>query len=440
MSDDHVRAAGLVEREALCVRAVERVEAQVGRVRLHSHVVEERRERDAAPGHVGHAPAGHALEVAHEIGLGKRSEVRQRQRGRRVDEAVDGEPVVGLAHRGQRARDRVDAEATGRRQERGDARAVVERDRAQEPLEARLHLGAPDDACRADAEHAEEDSAADGCALRRLRLVDIGHRADHTFHLGRADVTPEQSPLETLVFQMIFSSRRYLRGRGEVDRHPLGHRTEDLGRLAVGVDRGDRTAVVTALAQRRDQRHLGEQGNAETIGEHLAAAAAEQLVARAVVGGEPRHVLDDALHLEVHLLGHEPGSLRHRLSRRLRCRDHVGLGARQVLRERERDVAGAGGQVEQQEVGVVPVDIGEELLERLVQHRPAPDDWLIVASEEAHRDAAHAPRLGRQQHLVDHHRFAVGAQHARDREAVDVGVDHTDRVAAAEPARPPGSS
>ena len=43
-------------------------------------------------------------------------------------------------------------------------------------------------------------------------------------------------------------------------------------------------------------------------------------------------------------------------------------------------------------------------------------------------DAPHAPLLGRQQHVVDHNRVAVGAEHAGDGEAVDVGVDDADRV------------
>ena len=45
--------------------------------------------------------------------------------------------------------------------------------------------------------------------------------------------------------------------------------------------------VVAALAQRRHQRHLAEQRDLEPVGQLLAAAGAEQLVARAVVAGEP---------------------------------------------------------------------------------------------------------------------------------------------------------
>ena len=88
-----------------------------------------------------------------------------------------------------------------------------------------------------------------------------------------------------------------------------------------------------------------------------------------------------------------------------------------------------GGQVDEEVVGLVPVHVGEELLERLVQHRAPPDDRLVLLGEEAHRDAAHAVGLGRDEHLVDHDRRAVDAEHAGDREAPHVGVDDGDRLA-----------
>ena len=187
--------------------------------------------------------------------------------------------------------------------------------------------------------------------------------------------------------------------------------------------------VVAAVAQRRHERQLGEQRHVELGGQLGAAAGAEDLVALAVVAGEPRHVLDDAAHRQVDLRRHRRREAGDLLGGRLRRRDDVDLAARQVLAERDGDVAGAGRHVDEQEVGLVPVDVGEELLERLVQHRAAPDDGLALGHEVADRDAAHAPRLGRQQHLVDDDRLAVGAEHAGDREAVDVGVDDADRVA-----------
>ena len=67
------------------------------------------------------------------------------------------------------------------------------------------------------------------------------------------------------------------------------------------------------------------------------------------------------------------------------------LRLRQQLGERHRDVAGAGRQVEQQVVELAPVDVLEELLDRLVEHRAAPDDGGVLLDEEAdrhHLDAA----------------------------------------------------
>ena len=129
------------------------------------------------------------------------------------------------------------------------------------------------------------------------------------------------------------------------------------------------------------------------------------------------------------LLRHVRGALRDLLRRGLRRGDDDDLGARQELRHRERDVAGAGRHVDDEEVGLAPVHVGEELLERLVQHRAAPDDRLVLAGEEAHRDQRHAVRVGRHDHVVDDGRRAVDAEHARHREAPHVGVDRGDPVA-----------
>ena len=71
---------------------------------------------------------------------------------------------------------------------------------------------------------------------------------------------------------------------------------------------------------------------------------------------------------------HLRGALGDALRGRLRRRHERRLGARQQLPEREADVAGAGRHVDQQVVERAPVDVGEELLERAVQHRAAPHD------------------------------------------------------------------
>ena len=58
----------------------------------------------------------------------------------------------------------------------------------------------------------------------------------------------------------------------------------------------------------------------------------------------------------------EPGPLGHLGGRLLRGGDHQQLGVRDQLGSRDRDVAGARGKVEQQDVQVAPEDVGEELV------------------------------------------------------------------------------
>ena len=103
------------------------------------------------------------------------------------------------------------------------------------------------------------------------------------------------------------------------------------------------------------ERDLREQRHAELVGELLATAGAEELVARAVVAGEPRHVLDHADHVEVDLLRHRRRALRDALRRGLRRGDDDHLGAREELRDRQRDVAGARRHVDDEVVELAPV-------------------------------------------------------------------------------------
>ena len=131
------------------------------------------------------------------------------------------------------------------------------------------------------------------------------------------------------------------------------------------------------------------------------------------------------------LSGHVGAAFRHRLRRRLRRGDDQELGLGEELGERHRDVAGPRWQVEQQVLQLAPGDVLEELLDRLVQHRPAPDDGGVLLDEEA--DRHHLDATGRFQRqdlaLAVDLRFAVDAEHARDRVAVDVAVERPGRVA-----------
>ena len=99
------------------------------------------------------------------------------------------------------------------------------------------------------------------------------------------------------------------------------------------------------------------------------------------------------------------------------------------MAERQGDVSGARGHVNQQEVGLVPKHVGQKLLERLVQHWAAPDHRLAFWYEVANADATDTVAFGRNQHLVDHNRLSIGTEHARHAVSVNVGVDDAHRVA-----------
>ena len=68
----------------------------------------------------------------------------------------------------------------------------------------------------------------------------------------------------------------------------------------------------------------------------------------------------------------------------LRRGDDHGARHGHLLRERELDVAGARRQVDHEVVEVAPAGLGEELLERLGDHRAAPDHGRVLLDEEAH--------------------------------------------------------
>src|SRR5690606_24961109 len=106
-------------------------------------------------------------------------------------------------------------------------------------------------------------------------------------------------------------------GGGQLHVDPLGDAGEGGGRLAIGVGDHDGAPGVAALPQLGQEGHLAQEGGAEAVGQLVATTGAEELVALAVVAREPAHVLDDALHGEVHLLGHEAGPLGHLLGGRL---------------------------------------------------------------------------------------------------------------------------
>src|ERR687895_2760531 len=179
-----------------------------------------------------------------------------------------------------------------------------------------------------------------------------------------------------------------LRGRGD---HATGGVEERLRGRCVRFDQHVRANLVGASPKLLLQRDLAEQRNVQLVGEQLAAALAEDREALPARRGEAGHVLDHAGDLEVEAQGRLGGALRHLLGRRLRRRHDHELRLRQQLRQRHRHVAGARRQVDQQVVELAPVHVLQELADRLVEHRPAPGDRLVLlVQEELDRDHLNA--------------------------------------------------
>ena len=125
---------------------------------------------------------------------------------------------------------------------------------------------------------------------------------------------------------------------------------------------------------------------------------------RAARTDEVAHVLDDAERRDVELLVHRERATAVGERHLLRRRDDDRARDRHRLAEAQHDVARSGRQIDDQIVEVRPPHFTEELLQRPVQHRPAPDDRRVVSREEGHRDDLHPVLLGR------HDLLAVGRE------------------------------
>ena len=72
------------------------------------------------------------------------------------------------------------------------------------------------------------------------------------------------------------------------------------------------------------------------------------------------------------------------------------------------------------------MDVREELLERLVQHRPAPHDGRVLVEEEPDRHQLQVAADRRNHHVVHRNRLLMHAEHVRNRVPVHVPVEHSD--------------
>ena len=117
----------------------------------------------------------------------------------------------------------------------------------------------------------------------------------------------------------------------------------------------------------------------------------------------------------------------------LRRRDDDRPRQSDLLGERELRVAGARRHVHDQDVELSPSDVPQELLDRLHDHRPAPDDGRVLVHEEAERHEPDAEAIERQDRpsVRIELRTLVHAHHDRDRRSVDVRVHQSDRGTAA---------
>jgi hypothetical protein len=148
---------------------------------------------------------------------------------------------------------------------------------------------------------------------------------------------------------------------------------------------------------------------------------------RADVAG---HVLHHAQDRRAHLGEHRHAAADVEQRDVLRRGDDDGARQRDLLDERQRRVAGAGRQVDDEEVRRPPVHVAQELPHDAHHDRPAPDDGRLLVEEEAHRHEPDAVTLEGNDALVRRRgRARVGTEHDRDARAVDVGVHEADAVA-----------
>ena len=149
---------------------------------------------------------------------------------------------------------------------------------------------------------------------------------------------------------------------------------------------------------------------------------------RDVVAGraaEARHVFDQAQDRNAHLLEHRDAAPRVDQGDVLRRRDDDRAGQRRLLRHGELRVAGAGRQVDDENIEIVPCHFAQHLRDRRDHHRPAPDHGVVFLDQKADRHHLDAKTLHRLQHArADLPRLAAQAEQFWLRRAVNVGVEN----------------
>ena len=236
------------------------------------------------------------------------------------------------------------------------------------------------------------------------------------------------------------SATGHLDGGQELGDDPLRDGMELACGGRVGVGEHDRHPRIAVPRHRRLDGHGADQRRARQRGEALATARAEDRVVRTVGRDELGHVLDHAQYLQIRAASHVGNAGSHLLGTERRRRHDEHLGLRQQARQRHLDVTGSRGHVDQQVVEITPADVDEELLQRLGEDETAPHERdVLVVDEQSHRHDAQP--AGTDRHLVGcdlafavrrrrTREPALHAEHPRDGEAPDVGVEDADGEAA----------
>src|SRR5688572_18193400 len=149
-----------------------------------------------------------------------------------------------------------------------------------------------------------------------------------------------------------------------------------MARGTVRVRNGYGHASVAPFTDFGEKRNLAEKRSVLAGRFCPAAAMTKNLDALTARRGEIAHVLNDPEDRHVHLVEHGNAFADHNKGSFLRSGDNDAAIQRDSLAEGKLRVASAGRQIYQQDVQIAPGHRSDELLDRLHDHRSAPDNRI----------------------------------------------------------------
>jgi len=152
-----------------------------------------------------------------------------------------------------------------------------------------------------------------------------------------------------------------------------------------GADKGHGFSAVAAFPDDGFEGDLSEEGDLDAVAFLLRASLTEEVIAFAVVAFKVGHIFDEAEDGDVHFGKHGDGLASIDHGDFLGSGDDKGAIEGDGLDEGQLDVAGAGREVEDEDVELAPGDLLEELLGVAIGERATNDDGGIVTEEKSHR-------------------------------------------------------